>query len=267
MAAGSSGVLRVFLAALVLCGKAAGLGEPVEATGDLEQEVRKVPGPHHEVQGAAPALAFALRELKGLSDSGIYETLSLAKVSTADFERGVFHDNWIFDIELSSPHFSDGRAQSAHKVTVMRSLEDQVLSFAIDEFPDMEPSAIEFFWRKMVERHRKQREESFERLEAEELARDASDAGIEDAQGEVQKMQKMQNEELEGIEKGHAGARALTDFHQYIAGQILDKRWDAQMLAEQSDYNQHIARVVQSGTSLFPEYSRVGSGRHGDGEL
>jgi hypothetical protein len=86
-------------------------------------------------------------------------------VTSAEKQRGVFHDNVFLSVVLESPHFQDGALQSKHDVLVMTSLDDGVRSFAIDEFPSMDADAVEEFWIKRVEEHRKLREEVFTRLE------------------------------------------------------------------------------------------------------
>jgi hypothetical protein len=58
-------------------------------------------------------------------------------------------------------------APSRHDVIVMRNLADGTLSFAIDEFPDMDPDAAEAFWRRKVDRHRAAREVAFAEIEQE----------------------------------------------------------------------------------------------------
>lgn len=66
-----------------------------------------------------------------------------------------------------------GRVQAwlhSSQVIVMKSFEDESLSFAIDRFPEMTESSIESFWMDKVEHHRAQRERWFAELEAEYLA-------------------------------------------------------------------------------------------------
>ena len=116
---------------------------------------------------AVKAAEFAVHELKKLSDSGIYATLSLNKIISANFQRGVYHNNTILEIELSSPHFKSGKTIETYSMIVMKHLEDGISSFAIDEFPVMKDDAIEEFYIQKVESKRKKREESFRRLELE----------------------------------------------------------------------------------------------------
>ena len=119
---------------------------------------------------------FALDELKKLSDSGVYETLSLQEVVSAATQTGVFHFNYFLTLQLASPHFKDGKPSAPFEVMVMRNLEDGVFSFAIDEFPVMDEDAIESFWIEKVERHRKLREQSFAAMEAEALEEEQKEA-------------------------------------------------------------------------------------------
>lgn len=110
---------------------------------------------------------FAVRELSRLSDSDIYETLSLHRVTYAAEQDGIFHFNTLLQLELSSPHFKSGKPVEEYKMIVMEHKEDGIKSLAIDEFPVMDEDAIEEFYIRKIERRRKQREESFRRLELE----------------------------------------------------------------------------------------------------
>ena len=127
------------------------------------------PPPHATPPPPSRAPQFAMDELKKLSDSGVYETLSLHKIASAATQTGVFHFNYFLQLEMASPHFKDGAPSAAFDVMVMRNLEDGVFSFAIDEFPVMDEDAIEEHWIEKVERHRRLREESFAAMEAEAL--------------------------------------------------------------------------------------------------
>jgi hypothetical protein len=112
---------------------------------------------------------FALEELKKLSDSTIYSTLSLAEITSAQEQEGIFHHNIILNVELASPYFRSRQEKEKYEMIVMRHKEDGVRSFAIDEFPDMDEGAIESFWIRKVEKKRKLRKEAFRRLEIESL--------------------------------------------------------------------------------------------------
>jgi hypothetical protein len=81
---------------------------------------------------------FALKELIKLSDSTIYSTLNLTNVISAHQEEGIFHDNTILVLELSSPYFRSGNPSERFEVFVMTHKEDAVKSFAIDDFPVMQ---------------------------------------------------------------------------------------------------------------------------------
>lgn len=112
---------------------------------------------------------FALGELKKLSDSTIYSTLSLARIVSARENDGIFHRNLVLDVEISSPFFKSGQAKESFEMIVLTHKEDGVRSFAIDEFPDMDEQAIEQFWIANTEKKKKVREEAFRRLEIESL--------------------------------------------------------------------------------------------------
>ena len=64
------------------------------------------------VTGSAPlAVPVCRRGARGLSDSGVFP-LSLARVRSAESGRGVFHHNWFFTVDLSSPHLLGGAPTS-----------------------------------------------------------------------------------------------------------------------------------------------------------
>ena len=111
------------------------------------------------------AAEFAVRELSKLSDSGVYTTIELSRIVTAEFQNGVYHENTILNLELSSPCFKSGKPVESFEIVVMKHFEDGVRSFAINQFPEMNEDAIEEFYIRKVEARRRKREESFRRLE------------------------------------------------------------------------------------------------------
>lgn len=115
------------------------------------------------------AAQYAVSELKQLSDSGIYESLSLSRIVSASTALGVFHNNTFLQLELSSGYFKTGLPQATFDVMVMESLDDGGNSFAIDEFPEMSDDAVEQFWIQKVERHREAREDAFKAMEMDAL--------------------------------------------------------------------------------------------------
>lgn len=112
---------------------------------------------------------FALTELKKLSDSRIYNTLSISKIVSAEEEDGIYHLNTILKLELASVYFKSYSPVEAFTVIVMRNKIDDSMSFAIDEFPAMDESAIEKFWIQKVKEKRSQKEEMFRKIEIESL--------------------------------------------------------------------------------------------------
>ena len=116
---------------------------------------------------AVKAAEFAVFELSKLSDSEVYTSLSLNKINYAAEQDGIFHFNTLLSLELSSPHFKSKKTSEEFKMIVMVHKEDGVKALAIDEFPVMDEEAIEEFYILKIEKRRKQREESFRRLEIE----------------------------------------------------------------------------------------------------
>lgn len=177
-------------------------------------------------------LKFVVDELRQLSDSGVYESLALARINQADvqvravvdvswkrfdllspcsfsLQEGAFHENFHIDLELSSEFLASGDATSRHKVVVMRDLEDDVLSFAIDEFPVMDEAAIEEHWVRKVQAKRAVREDAFDRMEAQwEAEHPTAAAGMEAAR--QAKLEKSMKSRLAYI------ARSLSSDHEEL---------------------------------------------------
>lgn len=107
---------------------------------------------------------FAVAELQKLSDSGIYRTLALENIISAQFIDGVYYDNLALELELSSPYFKSGAKTEKFSMVVMNHKKDKVTTLAIDEFPVMDDDAIEQFYIQRVEEHRADRDRAFDRL-------------------------------------------------------------------------------------------------------
>ena len=149
---------------------------------------------------ATEAAHFALDELMYLSDSGVYSSLSLAKIVSAKREEdGIFHENIMMSLELSSPYFKSGLDSEIFEMIVMKHKDDGVKSLAIDEFPVMSEVSIESFWIQKTRMKKMQREESFRRLEVETLLRHRLQAKTVldlDASAEVSKQMKDKTVEM-----------------------------------------------------------------------
>jgi len=129
----------------------------------------------------APAIVeaaeFVVEELSKLSDSGVYETLTLAQIVSAQTQRGVFHENTFLTLELASPHFLSRNATERFEVIDMVRVDDKSRSFAIDTFPEMSEESIEEFSIRNVERRRALREQAFAELELDACAAGLCDDG------------------------------------------------------------------------------------------
>ena len=146
---------------------------------------------------------YCLEALKKLSDSTIYNSLTVDEIVSASVEDGIFHTNTLLKVELGSPFLKSGEMSESFDFIVMSHNEDGTKSFAIDEFPVrytspavseavpedvplllllnyihpnppsilhrraqvMDEAAIEEHWVAKVEARRVLKEESFRRLE------------------------------------------------------------------------------------------------------
>lgn len=61
-----------------------------------------------------------MEELKKISDSGVYETLTLSRVISGEEEDGIFHDNTILTVELASPYFRSQLPVERFEIYVMK---------------------------------------------------------------------------------------------------------------------------------------------------
>ena len=150
----------------------------------------------------APAIVeaaeFVVEELSKLSDSGVYETLTLAQIVSAQTQRGVFHENTFLTLELASPHFLSRNATERFEVIDMVRVDDKSRSFAIDAFPEMSEESIEKFSIRNVERRRALRERAFEELEL-----DACAAGLcDDNDDAASYLEKSSSDLLEELKDG-----------------------------------------------------------------
>ena len=80
---------------------------------------------------------FALEELKKLSDSRVYNSLSIANITSAWLQDGIYHVNTILNIDFKSDYFKSKKTIESYEIIIMKSKEDNVQSIAIDEFPVM----------------------------------------------------------------------------------------------------------------------------------
>eukprot|EP00949_MAST-11_sp_MAST-11-sp1_P003919 g3919.t1 len=220
------------------------------------EEVLPIPRDARRVDEPAvlSAADFALSELRKLSDSGVYTSLSLQRIVKAEFSSGVYHDNYHLQLELGSPHFKGGADLSAHDVMVMKSREDGVMSFAIDNFPVMDEAAIESYWRDMVRRHSKMREERFAALEEEQLLAEAQEFARLAAEGDAQvppsldaeraSIAEMRDADLAKLEAMPVAdlpsPTAIPPYRATLVANELDRRFAERQQEEEARYDAHV---------------------------
>ena len=202
---------------------------------------------------------FAIQELKGLSDSGIYQTLTLSTIHSSEKGKGVFHMNYYFTITLTSPEFNAPTTTTTSgqifDLIVMKSLDDDVYSFAIDEFPEFSETNIHTYWIQMVEKHKLLREISFQQIEKEELNRDARNVGIDNVENVIEELKNKNNEALQKwMKETEAKEKNLEKREIYLelGNAILDARWNVMVEKEQSEFDVHVDLVRErSGGEVF----------------
>ena len=113
------------------------------------------------------ATAYALGELRKLSESSIYETLELKRIVKAETGVGVFHSTTYLQVEVASPHLASELKVVPVELVVMENLADGSRTVAVDEFPRFDEDAVEEFWIRMTEDHRERRDKMFARIEGE----------------------------------------------------------------------------------------------------
>lgn len=207
------------------------------------------------------AAKFAVEELQQLSDSGVYKSLSLSNIVKAEEQNGVYHYNIFLTLQLSSSHFESGKTAETFDIIVLKSFEDGVYSFAINEFPRMKEHAIESYWVEMVEEHRKLREQKFLELEEQGLLEDAmndvtSSSNVQkinpdtlDLNAEKAKFKQMSTERLNEMEN-NSNTYKLFNFQKYLISKELDIRWKNTYRASQLKYDEEIKQL--HGRKMFP---------------
>ncbi len=136
----------------------------------------------------------------------------------------MFHFNYFLSLELSSPYLKGGGFFTTHEVMVMKSHEDGVRSFAIDEFPSMDEDAIEQFWIKMVESHRVEREATFKRILDEERTIHQSSKSSESQQTLTAEKAALARESTRELRRRLADPR-IADAEKHLVRAVLDERW------------------------------------------
>ena len=87
------------LAAFAACASLAAPDEDSAAEAAAALPPRAERGVHEP--DVVEAAAWAVEQLRELSDSGVYTTLSLARIAAAASQPGVFHDNLFLGLELA----------------------------------------------------------------------------------------------------------------------------------------------------------------------
>ena len=132
---------------------------------------------------AAAGAKAALRLLRGMSESSVYETLQIARVLSARLGPGRFHDNLVLECELRSDA-APGLAWRAELVVMRDPVTKVVESVSVDRLPEFPADVVRAFQSRRVARARAEREKLFAELErgfAREQAQALADMQDEDA--------------------------------------------------------------------------------------
>jgi len=107
---------------------------------------------------------IAVEELKGMSESGVYETFRLGRILKAFSTKGRFFDIIVLEVELVSDMLHE---PFITELTVMRedSETKELRSVSIDKLPNFPQDVVEEFQRRRKRAASEQRERTFERLE------------------------------------------------------------------------------------------------------
>jgi hypothetical protein len=70
------------------------------------------------------AAAFAISHLQTLSDSGVYQSLSLKSILSHVESEGRFYDITSMILEIESPYFASGLKSEEFEVVVMEGFEE-----------------------------------------------------------------------------------------------------------------------------------------------
>uniref|UniRef100_A0A7S2R5W3 Uncharacterized protein n=1 Tax=Mucochytrium quahogii TaxID=96639 RepID=A0A7S2R5W3_9STRA len=107
--------------------------------------------------------AAALDELRRLSDSGVYETLSIKKIKKATAGAGRFHKVMNLECQLQSPYLD---SDFELEFLVMKDLNDgTVRSVSVDPLPEFPRHIVEKMKAEKIQRKIKEREAVFDKME------------------------------------------------------------------------------------------------------
>lgn len=121
--------------------------------------------PYCYAESVVDAARWAVNELQHLSDSDIYETLSLESILFANVSQGVLHERMTrIRIGLGSPYFDSKNETETFDLVVLEPYQNRRRSFAINEFPNMDEEMVESFWIEKKERLRRERMELIRRF-------------------------------------------------------------------------------------------------------
>jgi hypothetical protein len=107
---------------------------------------------------------FALTELRRLSETGIYDSITIKNVQKEGTMDGIFHVNTLLKMELACPYFQSGKESEEFQFIIMKHKFENVTTLAVNEFPEMREDAIETFYIQMVKDRRRKRELAFAHL-------------------------------------------------------------------------------------------------------
>lgn len=192
--------------------------------------------------------AFALSELKLLSDSKIYDTLDLNSIISASTKDGIYHDNIILKVELSSPYFKSGKQIELFEFIVMTHKADKMKTIAIDEFPVMLEDAIEEFTIRKIEEKRRRRQETLREMELSSIMTEQEEL----SQFDLSHIQERMSEEDVRNMFANVETNETLSYRKMLSASLIPNLPTSRISEEEALMNYSLFEIYQISRSIMP---------------